>query len=36
MKQTLRQTIKEKMKNIPPHKKEEYSFVITQKIIEKF
>ena len=36
MKQTLRQAIKEKIKDIPSEKRQEYSFCITQKIIEKF
>ena len=36
MKQTTRKQIKETIKNIPPNKKEEYSFRIIQKIIEKY
>ena len=36
MKHLIRKHIKEKVKDIPPQKKQEYSFRITQKIIEKF
>ena len=36
MKHKLRQQIKEKIKDIPSEKKQEYSFRITQKIIQKF
>ena len=36
MKQQIRHQIKEKIKNILQTKKQEYSFLICQKIIEKF
>lgn len=36
MKHQIRQNIKEKIKKIPPEKRQEYSLQITEKIIKKF